>query len=51
MGVKFVEPFPLEDRKTIQKAILEIWAEDTAKIGADAMKYYDRIVAALRKEN
>jgi len=51
LGFKFLEPFPLEDRKTIQKAILGVWAEDTAKIGPDAMKYYDRIVAALREEN
>jgi len=48
LGHKILDPFPMEDRKIISQAILDVWAEDTAKIGPGAMKYFDRIVAALR---
>ena len=45
-GYKMLEPFPLEDRLEIQKAILKVWREDVEKIGPQALEYYDRIVAA-----
>jgi len=48
LGHKFLDSFPMEDRKIISQAILDVWAEDTAKIGPGAMKYFDRIVEALR---
>jgi len=48
LGHKILDPFPIEDRKIISQAILDVWAEDTAKIGPGAMKYFDRIVEALR---
>ena len=48
LGHRFLDAFPLEDREIISQAILDVWREDTEKLGPDAMKYLERIVAALR---
>ena len=49
-GYKMLEPFPLEDRLEIQKAILKVWREDVEKISPQALEFYDRIVAALKAD-
>ena len=49
-GYKILEPFPLDDRLQIQQAILKVWREDVEKISAQAVEYYDRIVAALKAD-
>ncbi len=46
-GMKFLAPFPLEDRKKIQQALFKAWREQCEKIGPDAVKNYERIIAAL----
>jgi len=48
LGHRFLDAFPIEDREIISQAILDVWREDTEKLGPDAMKYLERIVAALR---
>jgi len=47
-GMTEVAPFSTEDRRTIQKAVLEAWRENSEKAGAEAIKNHDRIVEALK---
>jgi TRAP-type transport system periplasmic protein len=46
-GVKFQPDFSLEDRKKVQQALFKAWREQCEKIGPDAVKNYERIIAAL----
>ncbi len=46
-GMKDAGPFSLDDRKVLQKAVLEVWREESQKLGTDALEMYEKAAAAL----
>ncbi|MEO1190972.1 MAG: TRAP transporter substrate-binding protein DctP [Pseudomonadota bacterium] len=47
---EILDPFPEEDRKAIQQATWDQWRLYAESLGPDAVRNYERIVAALRDE-
>jgi TRAP-type transport system periplasmic protein len=48
-AVKFLEPFPLADRKALYEAASEVWKQSAEKVGRRAPQYYRTISSALEK--
>lgn len=49
-GMQMLDPFPIEDRKKIQDATIDVWRGTCESLGEKAVEYCDRIEAALQKE-
>jgi TRAP-type C4-dicarboxylate transport system substrate-binding protein len=50
-GMKDAGVYSIEDRKTLQKAVLSVWRDESQKLGADALEMYDKAAAALGAAN
>lgn len=46
-GMKEMPAFSVADRKTLQKAVLEVWRQESEKLGPDALEMYKQATAAL----
>ena len=47
-GMKRLEPFPLEDRQKVAKAMRAAWLEQCKSLGEEALKNCNRINDALK---
>lgn len=48
-GMIELPDFSLEDRKKLQKAVLEVWLEECQKIGPDAVEHYNKVLELLNQ--
>jgi len=48
-AVKFLEPFPIADRKALYEAASEVWKQSAEKVGRRAPQYYRTVSGALEK--
>lgn len=48
-GMTQLEPFPMEDRREIRKAMLAAWQRQTQAIGPEAVEIYERVSVALEE--
>ena len=48
-GMTELPNYSLEDRKKLQKAVLEVWLEQCQKIGPDAVEHYNKVLELLNQ--
>jgi len=46
-GMKDAGAFSAADRKVLQKAVMEVWREESEKLGPDALEMFKQAAAAL----